>query len=102
MHFYTSNGQTFDVLKLIALVTDRKPKRLPLGRITGASRSQRTGFSNRRYQEADPKYPLLVIEDSNRLVDGRHRYWKLADLGRKTARIIRVTQQDLMRCLLSV
>jgi hypothetical protein len=89
-------GQTakYDVWKLLEVVSDKPTQVIELSQIHGVDRSKRTGFSKKRFQVVDPNLPLLVTQNYF-LIDGRHRYFKLLDLGETTAKVIVVTPQDL-------
>ena len=91
-----SNGQVLDVTRLNELVSGRASEKVTLEdlKIDGLNRSKATGFGSKRYADADTTKPILV-DSNNNVVDGRHRYFKLLDSGRKTTKVIRVSDSDI-------
>ena len=91
----TSDGQELDVTRLNKLVGGRASEKVSLEDIkTDGNRSKSTGFGSKRYENADTSKPILVDTDNN-ILDGRHRYYKLLDNGRKTTKVIRVSEEDI-------
>lgn len=81
-----NNGKRIDVSDLIKHCKDNLiPFKMDINKITGVYRSPRTGFSKKRYENTDLKYPVILDEKLD-LVDGRHRTLKARDLGKKTLR----------------
>jgi DNA-directed RNA polymerase beta subunit len=91
-----AGGQVLDVTRLNELVSNRASEKISLEELTtdGLNRSKATGFGSRRYEDADTTKPIL-IDSNNNIVDGRHRYFKLLDNGRKTTKVIRVSDSDI-------
>jgi hypothetical protein len=89
------NGDMIDVLGLANRFKNVRPESVPIGMVKGASRSKKSGFSTKRYEKANTKHPMLIDKDDF-LIDGRHRYLKLADRGAKKVNVIRVSDADLM------
>lgn len=88
----------FDVRKMIELSRDLPVKRMRLKSFK-IPRTRKTGFSKRRYEQTDTKYPVLV--DSDHLVlDGRHRLAKMQDHGRRTCLVRVVPYEVIAKCLL--
>lgn len=89
------DGSKIDVLKLIELLKDREVEEVDLNSLDAPKNKERkTGFSEKRYREADISYPLIV--DQNRsLLDGRHRYFKIRDGGGTFARVRTATPEDI-------
>ena len=94
------------VPKLIERTAGRKPQRIHIDKIWGGTRES-PGFSEDRLKATDTKHPILVDSyyegDGKKvgLVDGRHRKLKLMAKGQKTARIIKITQEDIDHAALS-
>lgn len=96
-----------DVVKLINRLRSRPIKKVPLDELYGTrhegppSRSPRDGFSKKRMEATDTRHPL-IIDNTNYVINGRHRWWKLKGQGKKHARVIRATDKDLKAAELSV
>ena len=88
------DGMKLDILKLIELVKNKVPENVPLTELHGPGRSRKTGFSQDRYAQADVTYPLIVTKDGF-VIDGRHRYFKLQDLGQTMAPVVRATPDEI-------
>lgn len=90
-HTATRNGQTYDISALLARLAARQTTRVPLPAI---SRSSRDGFSPQRYAAANVSFPI-VLDETGRLWDGRHRVAKLQDAGESEVDAQIATQEDL-------
>lgn len=88
------DGRVVDVHRLIALVAGREPERLPLAGFR-VNRSSNTGFSRKRYAEADTSFPGVVDESGSRILDGKHRVARLRDAGETHGLFYRATDADL-------
>lgn len=78
------NGPFYKVQDLIDYNSKNlKSIKLNISEITGASRGTKTGFSKKRYEKADIKWPIIVDEHKD-IIDGRHRLLKAKDQNKKT------------------
>lgn len=77
---HTRDTGTYDVDSLIKLLQASPTESVPLSDVGPVNRSKKTGFSTKRYDAADTQYPL-ILDQANKLVDGRHRAAKLQDTG---------------------
>lgn len=60
-------------------------------------RTKRSGFSYKRYVNANIKFPLLIT-GNNVLIDGRHRLCRLFDSGAKFANVIVMDRKEICEC----
>jgi len=86
-----------DVWKLIEKSKGKLVKRRRISSIRHCGFSRRSGFRWDRYHDTDTGYPLIVTWD-NFLIDGRHRLLKLKKQGRKTVRVIVMTNTEIDEC----
>ena len=93
------NGHEVDLVKLQKLVSDRDTEESPILNLNvgSANRSKSTGFGSRRYENANTNDAILV-DSNNKIIDGRHRYFKSLDQGSDTVTIIRVSDSDIKTC----
>lgn len=90
-----ADGTKLDILKLIELVGQRTPTNINLNELDAPKKKNpATGFSKKRYSNADVNYPLIA-GPGNFLLDGRHRYFKLLDNGINQAKVHLVSTQDM-------
>ncbi len=87
------DGTTYNIDGLMELLKNRPVERLPLDGLR-LSRDSRTGFSRKRYSEADTAYPGIVDPEGG-LLDGRHRALKLRDAGETHGQFRRATDEDM-------
>ena len=86
-----------DVDKLYASVKDRDIVKIPIEDLKGlGNRSRRNRFGPKRYEAADPTLPGL-IDNSNYVVDGRHRVAKNKDNSGTTGLFYVVTPSDIRK-----
>lgn len=91
------DGQMIDVDKLYATVEDRDVVRIPIKDLKGlGNRSRRDRFGPKRYEAADPTLPGL-IDNSNYVVDGRHRIAKTKDNNGTEGLFYVVTPTDIRK-----
>ena len=91
------SGQMIDVDKLYASVKDRDVVKIPIGDLKGlGNRSRRNRFGPKRYESADPTLPGL-IDNSNYVVDGRHRVAKAIDNDGTDGLFYIVTPSDIRK-----
>jgi hypothetical protein len=93
-HEKVMDGITIDVKSLVKAVKRRKAKPVEIDSLKGVSRSRKTGFSQKRYDEVNINKPILILPDG-RVVDGRHRTLKSQDQGKSKIKAITVTKEDL-------
>jgi hypothetical protein len=72
-------------------------KKLSTLEVDKLQRSKNSGFSKKRYEKTDIRYPVL-IDQYNTVLDGRHRLCKLLDMGRKTVRCVVMSEHEIRRC----
>jgi hypothetical protein len=102
-HFHTDitpsgHERTLDVHKLWDITKRRKPRPIPIEQINmnGVNRSRASGFSPKRYATVDTSFP--IIQDyTGRLLDGRHRLFKLLDEGTNKILVHKLRQGDAER-----
>jgi hypothetical protein len=82
-----------DVNKLHQVTKNRKSRSFKLKDIKGGTENS-PGFSEERLKKTDTKFPIL-IDSKDEIVDGRHRKLKLMRQGKKTGKVIKLTQDDI-------
>lgn len=95
-----NNLDTYNVDKLNKMIKGRKPTLTPIKELHGFDRSKKSGFSKKRYETADPSYPILVGPDGV-VVDGRHRTLKAMDQGEEHILAHHLTPKDLKAALVT-
>lgn len=90
-HTATRGSDTFDIHALIERLKNRPISQINLPEI---SRSRRHGFSQKRYDAADTSHPVIV-DESGKLWDGRHRTAKAQDIGQETIGSVVASPQDI-------
>jgi hypothetical protein len=88
------DGRNIDILALNDRLKKQKSVHTKLSDIPRPDRSKRTGYSKKRYDKVDTKKPVIIGPDGS-LVDGRHRYHRANDEGRKKIPAVRATDDDL-------
>ncbi len=94
-HTYTDKSGTYDVLKLIKAVKNRQTEKIDISSLIGMSYSKKDGFSPKtKLPFVDVSYPILIDND-NKIIDGRHRVAKLIKEKISHVQAIRITSKDL-------
>ena len=105
VHSWTSSdGTTYDVRKLWEISKDNPVEHVDFSRYVGPKthqllRNELGDVHERRVQEADLSYPLLVSHDNNR-VDGSHRLAKAIREGRTKLPIQRLTAEQMSQAIM--
>lgn len=96
-------GHLLDINKLIEVIHSRDlvvPLLVEISSIKGLSKSRKLGFSKRRYEKADLRFPVIVDENLN-LLDGRHRTLKAKDLGKQYVSALVASPDEIEECMRS-
>jgi len=94
-----SDGRLVDISKLVCLVECRQPERIRFSLLKGITRSRQTGFSKKRLELADTTIPGIV-DQKNRILDGRHRVLKLQATGETSGLFWRVSSEDIQQAVI--
>lgn len=95
-----SDGRILDISKLICVAQSREPERILFSEVKGISRSSRTGFSKRRLERTDTTIPGIV-DQRNRILDGRHRVLKLQANGETSGLFWTVSSEEIMQAIIA-
>jgi hypothetical protein len=90
-----------NVGKLIQKSKNKKIVRRTLEQLNAENllRTKRSGFTHKRYKDTNISNPILITKN-NIVIDGRHRLCKLFDLGRKTAKVVVMTEKEILDCII--
>jgi hypothetical protein len=93
------DGRVLDISRLICLVQGREPESIPFSQVRGVSRSSRTGFSKRRLERTDTAIPGIV-DQTNRILDGRHRVLKLQANGNTSGLFWKASAEEIEQAII--
>lgn len=93
------DGSIIDILKLNSLLNKRKAISVSIEKIKFPSKSKRSGYSDKRFREADISLPLIINKDGF-LIDGRHRFFKILESKLKKFRVKVATDQDITKVVI--
>lgn len=94
-----ADGRTLDIVRLVCLVQRRPPEPISFSQLKGISRSRQTGFSKKRLERANTAIPGIVDQD-NRILDGRHRVLKLRASGVTYGLFWKVSPEDIQQAII--
>lgn len=93
------DGRVVDILLLQKKVKTNPVLIFSLNAIHGASRTKKTGFSKKRYQNVDFLVPGIVDAEGF-LLDGRHRYLHRLDYGYEYMPVRCATTAQINKCII--
>ena len=117
--YHDKHGNTYDVPKLWALTKDQAVEEVPTSTLLKLLRTRKwkqkdgppqlalkstSAFHDRKVQEADLSYPIILTQGGNRgskgsdvgsIVDGAHRLVKAHRQGVKTVKVVRISPELL-------
>lgn len=95
---YKRNHVVLDVNKLIDSTKNKQPIYIDANNVKKISRTEKSGFSEKRLAAADISYPI-IIDSKYEILDGRHRLLKAMDNGIRRIPAIIADDNDIKKSI---